>query len=309
MNTEPDDLRAVFAVRHTVFVAGQGVPPEIERDGFDAEAIHMLAETDGTTVGTGRLVVRGDVGVVGRMAVLSSARGAGIGTAILAALEQHAVAAGLAGTELHAQLPARRFYERAGYVAIGSAYLEAGLEHITMRKPLPVIRPVADLDSPALIELIEACWAPYPGCVLDVDAEEPWLRAPATAYAGLQGAMWVATLDGEVVACVGLKPHGKQAELKSLYVAPAARRRGLGGQLIRLVEDAARRLGHRRMELWSDTRFTDAHRLYERLGYRRLPDIRELHDQSQSIEYHYLKGLDGSILQTGESRSPAGAPT
>ena len=157
--------------------------------------------------------------------------------------------------------------------------------------PSPLIRPVADSDAAALIELIEACWAGYPGCVLDIDGEEPWLRAPATSYAGWQGAMWVATLDNVVVACVGLKPHSDHAELKSLYVASAARRRGLGERLSRLVEDEARRLGHRRMELWTDTRFADAHRLYERLGYLRLPDTRHLHDLSGSTEYHYEKDL------------------
>ncbi len=155
----------------------------------------------------------------------------------------------------------------------------------------PQIRPVADSDSAALIEVIAACWGAYPGMVLDVDAEEPWLRAPASAYAGGGAAMWVATLDGVVVACAGLKPHDDCAELKSLYVSPVARRRGLGKQLTDLVEDAARRLGFRRMELWTDTRFADAHRLYERLGYVRSPVGRELHDLSNSTEHHYSKDL------------------
>lgn len=162
---------------------------------------------------------------------------------------------------------------------------------MSLTSPPATLRAVADSDSAALIGLIEACWAPYPGCVLDVDAEEPWLLAPAAAYAEWGGVMWVATLDGAVVGCVGFKPYLNLAELKSLYVAAAARRRGLGERLTRLVEDAARRLGHRRIELWSDTRFIDAHRLYERLGYRRLPGTRELHDLSNSVERHYEKEL------------------
>ncbi|MCA1703292.1 MAG: GNAT family N-acetyltransferase, partial [Actinobacteria bacterium] len=190
-----------------------------------------------------------------------------------------------------AQLPARGFYERAGYVSVGPVFVEAGLEHITMRKALPRIRPAADTDSAALIELIRSCWSAYPGCVLDVDAEEPWLRAPDTAYDAWNGAMWVATLDGLVVACVGLKPYPDHAELKSLYVSTAARRRGLGERLSRLVEEEAGRRGYQRMELWSDTRFADAHRLYERLGYRRLAETRDLHDQSNSTEWHFEKDL------------------
>jgi putative acetyltransferase len=46
-----------------------------------------------------------------------------------------------------------------------------------------------------------------------------------------------------------------------------------------------------RLELWSDTRFVDAHRLDARLGYRRLPGTRDLHDRSNSTEYHYAKSL------------------
>jgi predicted GNAT family N-acyltransferase len=288
---DPDDLPVVFALRHAVFTVGQGVAEDIERDDRDAGAVHVLAEHAGAVVGTGRLVVSGPVGIVGRMAVAVPARGKGVGAAMLAALEQVAVERGLSAVELHAQLSARGFYERAGYTAIGPTYSEAGIDHVTMHRALPVVLPVDDGDSAALIELIGTCWAAYPGCVLDVDGEEPWLRAPATAYREWGGLMWVATLDGQVVACVGLKPRADAVELKSLYVAPAARRRGLGERLSRLVEVEATRRDVTRVVLWSDTRFTDAHRLYERLGYRRLSDVRELHDLSSSVEYSYQKDL------------------
>jgi predicted GNAT family N-acyltransferase len=38
--------------------------------------------------------------------------------------------------ELHAQLTARRFYESAGYTAVGDVYEEAGIAHVTMRRRL-----------------------------------------------------------------------------------------------------------------------------------------------------------------------------
>ena len=105
-----------------------------------------------------------------------------------------------------------------------------------MTKPLQLRREVRDADSAALIELITTCFAAYPGCLLDVDGEEPWLRAPATAYARASGRMWVAALGdsgGPVIACVGLKPASPAlVELKSLYVHPAARRQGLGAELV-----------------------------------------------------------------------------
>jgi len=154
------------------------------------------------------------------------------------------------------------------------------------------LRLVRDDDSAALIELIGACWSEYPGCVLDVDGEEPWLRAPAAAYAGDDGTCWVVEDGGGIVACVGVKPRaGGVAELKSLYVARRARRRGLGARLTGLVEAEATQLGALRVVLWSDTRFRDAHRLYERLGYARTGRTRDLHDLSGTSEYEFAKDL------------------
>ena len=159
--------------------------------------------------------------------------------------------------------------------------------------PTLAIRDARDEDSWDLIGLIAACWAEYPGCILDVHGEEPWLLAPATAHREQGGRLWVAELDGRLVASVALKPaaDAEGVALKSLYVARVARRRGLGERLVGLVEAEARARGAAFVELWTDTRFHDAHRLYERLGYVRGPHTRELHDLSRSVEYYYQKVL------------------
>jgi predicted GNAT family N-acyltransferase/RimJ/RimL family protein N-acetyltransferase len=285
----------VYALRHEVFVVGQGVDPEIERDDLDAGAVHAVAyDGGGRLLGTGRLV--GDPpgpAKVGRMAVAAGARGRGVGGAVLRCLEAAALRRGHTEVVLHAQTSAEGFYSRAGYLPVGDTFVEAGISHREMRKRLPVVRPVGDGDSAALIALIGEVWAEYPGCVLDVDAEEPWLRAPAAAYAAKGGALWVVELDGAVVACGGWRPGAEPGtvELKSLYVSATARRRGLGEFLTGLVEDAARRRGAARIELWSDTRFGAAHRLYARLGYARTGATRELHDLSNTVEHGFAKPL------------------
>jgi predicted GNAT family N-acyltransferase len=131
------DWPQVAALRTRVFVEEQGVPAEIEQDAHDATAVHALAEDDdGRVVATGRLLVRDGRAVIGRMAVDAAARGCGYGAAVLAELHRQAVALGLTEVELHAQLSARRFYERAGYTAVGGVYEEAGIAHVTMRRPL-----------------------------------------------------------------------------------------------------------------------------------------------------------------------------
>ena len=143
------DLEEVYALRHEVFVLGQDVPEELERDELDAEADHAVARLDGRVVGTGRLVdgrideegvlepgTAGTVGTIGRMAVAETARGRGTGRALLDLLVARAAERGLPAVELHAQLHARGFYERAGFTPFGDVYLEAGIEHLGMRREL-----------------------------------------------------------------------------------------------------------------------------------------------------------------------------
>ncbi|MGY1793755.1 GNAT family N-acetyltransferase [Geodermatophilus sp. SYSU D00525] len=131
------DWPEVVAVRTRVFVEEQGVPPEVERDAADATAVHAVSRDDaGRVVATGRLLERDGRGVIGRMAVDAAARGAGHGAAVLAELHRQAALRGLAEVELHAQVTARGFYERAGYTAVGGEYEEAGIRHVTMRRRL-----------------------------------------------------------------------------------------------------------------------------------------------------------------------------
>ena len=132
-----DDWPEVMALRTRVFVEEQGVPPEIERDAADATAVHVLALDDvGRVVATGRLLLREGVAVVGRMAVDRVARGRGHGAAVLDELHRQAVLRGRRRVELHAQVSARGFYERAGYTAVGEEYEEAGIAHVTMVRRL-----------------------------------------------------------------------------------------------------------------------------------------------------------------------------
>lgn len=130
---EPGDLPAVFALRHQVFVLGQDVPEELERDELDAVADHAVALDGDEVVGTGRLLPSG---TIGRMAVAPDRRGEGIGAAVLALLEQRARERGYAEVSLHAQLHAVEFYAKAGYLPYTDVYLEAGIEHRSMKKEL-----------------------------------------------------------------------------------------------------------------------------------------------------------------------------
>ena len=129
---------AAQAVRHAVFVAEQGIPAELERDAADAGCIHVLArDAAGQALGTGRLLPLPDgVMKLGRLAVLASQRGRGVGQALLQALLEAARAQGTREVVLHAQQSAASFYLAAGFQPRGEEFMEAGIPHLEMVLPL-----------------------------------------------------------------------------------------------------------------------------------------------------------------------------
>ena len=128
-----DDIAACRALRRVVFIEEQGVSEADELDDLDDQAIHLLATQDGRPVGSARLLVLGETGKVGRVCVLASARGLGIGQALMrAAVEEFRRAPGVTRVKLGAQTHALRFYEGLGFSATGPEYLDAGIPHRDM---------------------------------------------------------------------------------------------------------------------------------------------------------------------------------
>jgi YbgC/YbaW family acyl-CoA thioester hydrolase len=125
-------------IRTAVFVDEQKVPVQMERDAADAGAVHALARNRlGLAVGTGRLLAAdgpGHPARIGRMAVSRALRGARIGRELLEALMAAAGRRGDAEVMLHAQVSALGFYRRAGFVAHGERFEEAGIGHQEMRR-------------------------------------------------------------------------------------------------------------------------------------------------------------------------------
>ncbi len=131
-----DELAAVLALRFAVFCEEQGVPEELEHDAEDATAVHLVLDDAGSVIGTCRLLGSGHRMRLGRMAIVRERRGEGLGAALLAHAHEVAREAGAREVELHAQVAVRGFYERAGYAVEGEVFEEAGIAHVTMRRPL-----------------------------------------------------------------------------------------------------------------------------------------------------------------------------
>ena len=120
------------AIRTKVFVEEQGVPPDLEWDGLDEHAYHVIAYApDGTPIGTGRLLQDGHIG---RLAVLREWRGKGVGRSILDMLMVIANKMGNDIVRLHAQTRVLDFYIGRGFAKQGTEFMEAGILHIAMTR-------------------------------------------------------------------------------------------------------------------------------------------------------------------------------
>jgi predicted GNAT family N-acyltransferase len=130
------DIDAIRGVRFAVFVDEQQIPRELEMDDRDVACVHWLAlDEGGRAIGTVRFDA-GSSGKVGRLAVLRSERGRGVGRELMERLHEHARSQGLAQVWCHAQSSAAPFYVRLGYRISSVPFEEAGIEHVRMERTL-----------------------------------------------------------------------------------------------------------------------------------------------------------------------------
>jgi putative acetyltransferase len=86
------------------------------------------------------------------------------------------------------------------------------------------------------------------------------------------GAFMIAYWDGVAVGCGAVRRlDAATAEIKRMYVTPAVRGRGVGRALLMALEDEARTLGVVRIVLETGTRLAPAIKMYEAMGYTRVP--------------------------------------
>lgn len=139
---------------------------------------------------------------------------------------------------------------------------------VTLNSDRIDLRP-ADPDDPAA----RACLVAYaahlsgmihglpPTVVPDPDPQADLFRPP-------HGTFLLAWCDRLPVGCVSLKPlEPGVAEVKRLWVDPAARGLGLARRLMRAVEDQARTLGYASLKLDTNAALTEAIALYQRSGW------------------------------------------
>ena len=135
-----EELNLGFALRIEVFVKEQKVPMELELDEKDhsENTVHIGFFDNNKLIGVARLIdLDKDVIHVGRVVIDKEYRGQGIGRKLIIGCENIAkqILKKEVIIELSAQIQAEKFYESLGYNRISDKiYLDAGIEHVDMRK-------------------------------------------------------------------------------------------------------------------------------------------------------------------------------
>lgn len=130
------EMDAALALRVKVFCEEQGVSREEELDGLDDEALQIVALDQSGVIATCRLRNLEAEWKLERMAVEARVRGLGVGARLLAGAEAEARTRGAEQMVMRAQIRAEPFYATNGYTREGEVFMDAGIEHIAMRKRL-----------------------------------------------------------------------------------------------------------------------------------------------------------------------------
>jgi ribosomal protein S18 acetylase RimI-like enzyme len=127
-------------------------------------------------------------------------------------------------------------------------------------------------DAPEVLALFDAFIRESDG-PLGIDLEAEIAAGPPAELAGPHGVLLLARVEGEPAAIGGVRfLDTEAAEVKSMYVSPAFRGRGLARALLRELERIAAGRGCRRVQLDTSDYLTAAVALYRAAGYREVPD-------------------------------------
>lgn len=128
--TWEESQRAAKMIREQVFIQEQNIAAEDEWDEQDEIAVHFVVYEQDQAIATARLLQNHSIG---RVAVLKSHRGLGVGKVLMQAVIAYAQQQQHPFLVLSSQVHAQAFYQALGFMQEGEEYLDCGIPHIHMR--------------------------------------------------------------------------------------------------------------------------------------------------------------------------------
>ena len=154
------------------------------------------------------------------------------------------------------------------------------------------LRYARNKDAKGLIKLIDTCFREYPNCILDVDNEMIELKNIYSYFKKKDGHFWVIEKNKSIIGSMGVAPYKNNLELHKIYIIKNERRKGLASKLVLKAERYAKKNNYKKIILWSDTRFKEAHRMYLDFKYKKLTKTRKLYDISKTVEFCFEKKIN-----------------
>ena len=148
------------------------------------------------------------------------------------------------------------------------------------------IRPATAADQHAILEIIREIFESY-DMINDPENDYPDLIDFEKNYPPGQQELFVMEYRKEVIGCGGVMLDGENVPfLSRIYISSSYPGQGLGQKLVEFLITEALQYSNR-VYLWTDTRFTKAHKLYEKLGFVSDGRCKPLHDINDSYEWYY----------------------
>lgn len=166
------------------------------------------------------------------------------------------------------------------------------------------IRLVRPHDAPGVVRVVQAVYDEY-GFTWDESGYHSDLYDLTEYCDPLMARFWVAeATNGQIIGCGGVAFHAEipgelgstaieegtvrvsrtSAEVIRMYVHPDARRQGIATEIFERILDET---PGQNLEIWSDKKFIDAHRLYESFGAVRVGE-RICDDPDEAPEWGFL---------------------
>lgn len=129
-----EDIDTCYKLRETIFIQGQDVPADRERDIEDYSAEHfLLFNEDNIPIGVGRVVDDNGVAIIGRVGIIEEFRKQGSGFFLMQNIVDYCKKQGFKKVVLGAQEHAINFYKKLNFEIISERYTDANIPHFKMQ--------------------------------------------------------------------------------------------------------------------------------------------------------------------------------
>lgn len=162
------------------------------------------------------------------------------------------------------------------------------------------LREALHSDSRAVMTLIDNVYREYGDKLMPEDADADLINLEENYTKKDSIFVVVEAPDGSIVASHSVVPRTDQLNacwFKRLYLHPTLRGGVWGNILMNWAIVSAQRMGFKRVEFWSDSRFKRAHAFFGRFGFQRDGRVRSMTDGSMPYdEYFFYLDLDQANL-------------